>query len=798
LAEFSLDGEGLVHFLIALQSSHGPFSLKLDGVIKTFTEIIEKRQSVLFPDDFINTDLSEKNVSKKEFGAFFNELIYKMAKQQVDKAGEFYTPKIVNNMICKLIGNSINNTTRLYNPATGFATIPALLSQKSGTSFSFTGEEINKEIYLLGLMNLIVNVINIDNFVNEDTFGNEVPQANFDFAVCVPPFTSKQLNNETNDHFPVKTNDLTLQFVQQCALSLKENGRAIILVPESVLFSNKLDFIELRKYLLEQKSIEGIISLPPNIFNPVSGIKTSILLLSNRLNEQITFVDLEDMSNRELVRVIKKISSQFHEQLHRFENMVKEPSLDYGSSKTSRTGYQQIDAESYNLSAKRNMVSEPSDSDHKITLEKVLQPAKYYTEWNINESPLSVSPRDLNEDFSKVYLDYKALKTNDTLVSPRLVIDPVLLVSSVGANPRPTFYNQANGPIMISRGVHAFVVDQTLADIEYLVFQLSTESFKKQFERFSTGSTLQRISTNDLLKLKIPLPTIEKQKEIVRIQKDALYAFKLSDAGSFAKKIGITAKSEKELLGFIRHEIGNVAGGINNDIVNLKNFALQSGIDMNASITGLENGSKINQVFERMTSNLKDIENLMANIKGIIEVEEADLNKGEVCFNQFIADEINKIGELTDKTIRTYITVNDFQLTHENQTIYIDIFQFGVVIRNFIFNALKHAFTEKTSEKTLLFNLRTDDDFYYLDIINNGARFPEDFKLDDFLKFGGRIDNSKGSGIGGFLIGKVIENHSGSIELMPQGKTIYIEEKNSGSKKAINAEVHFVIKLPKE
>ncbi|MBE0637037.1 MAG: N-6 DNA methylase [Bacteroidales bacterium] len=797
-ADISFDGEGLVHFLIALQSSDGPFSLKVDGLIKTFTEIIEKNQSVLFSDDYLNTDLSEQKVSKKEFGAFFKELIYKMAKQQVEKAGEFYTPEIVSNLICEMIGNQINKTTRVYNPATGFATIPALLAQKTGSSFIFAGEEINKEIYLLGLMNLIVNHINTDDFVNQDSFGNETPKDKFDFAICVPPFTSKQSNTEANDHFPVKTKDFTLQFIQQCALSLQTNGRAIILVPENVLYSSKPDFIEIRKYLLDKKSIAGVISLPTNLFSPITAIKTSLLILSKNVNEQITFVELEDLDDKELFEKIQMIGMQFQEQLHEFDNQVMEPSIDYGISNYSKTGYQQIDAESYNLSAKRNMVSEPSEQENQVALERVLQPARVLSEWNRIDPPPIVTNGDLNEAFSKVYLDYKALKRNYNLANLRLVNDPVLLISGLSANPKPTFYNQENGPILIPNRIRAFVVDTAIVDIEYLVFQLSTESFKKQVEQFSTGVVLQTLTKNDFLKLTIPLPSIEKQKEIVKIQREALQALQRSEDVTSDQKAGITAKSEKELLGFIRHEIGNITGGINNDIENLKNFAERTGIDLDASITGFENGSKISEVFRRMSMNLQDIENLMLNIKGIIEVEEASFNKSEESFEKFITEEIDKISELKDHKVNVLLTVNDFEAIDNGHTIFVDKFQFGVVVRNFIFNTLKHAFEPNSSEREIVFNLRSDDDFYYFDMINNGIPFPEDFQLVDFLKFGGRIDSRKGSGIGGFLIGKVIENHSGTIELMPPGKTLYVEQKTDDQKKATKAEVHFVIKLPKE
>jgi type I restriction enzyme M protein len=66
-----------------------------------------------------------------------------------------------------------------------------------------------------------------------------------------------------------------------CAEHLTPQGRAGIIVPESVIFQSQTAYKQLRKMLVE-KYLIAVISLPAGVFNPYSGVKTSILILESR------------------------------------------------------------------------------------------------------------------------------------------------------------------------------------------------------------------------------------------------------------------------------------------------------------------------------------------------------------------------------------------------------------------------------------------------------------------------------------------------------------------------------------
>jgi type I restriction enzyme M protein len=62
--------------------------------------------------------------------------------------------------------------------------------------------------------------------------------------------------------------------------SLKQGGQAAIVVPEGVLFQSNNAFVQVKRELLENFNLHTIVSLPPGIFLPYSGVKTNIVFFS--------------------------------------------------------------------------------------------------------------------------------------------------------------------------------------------------------------------------------------------------------------------------------------------------------------------------------------------------------------------------------------------------------------------------------------------------------------------------------------------------------------------------------------
>ena len=81
-----------------------------------------------------------------------------------------------------------------------------------------------------------------------------------------------------SDEFRLTIKTKAFLFVDLFEQILFEGGRAAVIVPEGVLFNRNVQPINNRKRLLENNTVEAIISLPQGVFSPYSKVKTSIVI----------------------------------------------------------------------------------------------------------------------------------------------------------------------------------------------------------------------------------------------------------------------------------------------------------------------------------------------------------------------------------------------------------------------------------------------------------------------------------------------------------------------------------------
>lgn len=153
----------------------------------------------------------------------------------------------------------------------------------------FTGFENDQTMARIGWMNLILHGIEGPNIFWRDSlskrFGEE-ESGTYDIAFANPPYTG---NVDTSDlhesphRFPRSnkgpiTDKSELLFVWLILDLLKAGGKAAVIVPEGVLFGSTGAHRKLRQQLLMENTLEVIISLPAGVFQPYTGVKTSIIV----------------------------------------------------------------------------------------------------------------------------------------------------------------------------------------------------------------------------------------------------------------------------------------------------------------------------------------------------------------------------------------------------------------------------------------------------------------------------------------------------------------------------------------
>ncbi len=139
------------------------------------------------------------------------------------------------------------------------------------------GTELDAVAFTIGFVRLSLTGITRPRLRHGDTFSQASDQR-FDVVVANPPWGVKRSDGVSSDRSksarPPSSENL---FIQHIASSLQEGGRAVVVVPDSLLFRSGPDE-ELRRRLMTECQVEGVISLPEGSFAPATGIKSSLIL----------------------------------------------------------------------------------------------------------------------------------------------------------------------------------------------------------------------------------------------------------------------------------------------------------------------------------------------------------------------------------------------------------------------------------------------------------------------------------------------------------------------------------------
>ena len=157
--------------------------------------------------------------------------------------------------------------------------------ERARLASSLRGYDISPDMVRLSLANLYLHgfsdphVVEYDTLTQDDKW-NEVA----DVILANPPFISPKGGIKPHKRFSVPATRSEVLFVDYMADHLTATGRAAIVVPEGIIFQSGTAYKALRKLLVDN-SLVAVVSLPAGMFNPYSGVKTSILfyVLASRL-----------------------------------------------------------------------------------------------------------------------------------------------------------------------------------------------------------------------------------------------------------------------------------------------------------------------------------------------------------------------------------------------------------------------------------------------------------------------------------------------------------------------------------
>lgn len=240
-------------------------------------------------------------------GDAYEYLIGQFASDSGKKAGEFYTPQKVSELLTRLtlVGKHYPEGMTVYDPAMGSGSL--LLNFKKYTKqkdeIIYYGQEINTSTYNLARMNMILHHVDTANqhLRNGDTLDADWPpsaRTNFDAVVMNPPYSLHWsaakgfLEDPRFSKYGVLApkSKADYAFLLHGFYHLKNTGTMAIVLPHGVLFRGAKEG-KIRQKLLEDGSIDAVIGLPANLFYSTSIPTTIVVLKKDKQDRSVMFID---------------------------------------------------------------------------------------------------------------------------------------------------------------------------------------------------------------------------------------------------------------------------------------------------------------------------------------------------------------------------------------------------------------------------------------------------------------------------------------------------------------------------
>lgn len=256
---------------------------------------------------FLKTIGEFEYTHSEKLGDAFEYLLSVMGSQ--GDAGQFRTPRHIIDFLVAVVDPSKTDT--ILDPACGTAgfLISAFkhIKEKNNHELTpderkrliqnFVGYDISPDMVRLSLVNLYLHGFSDPHIWEYDTLSSEDRwNETFDAILANPPFMSPKGGIRPHKKFSISSNRSEVLFVDYIAEHLNPKGKAGIIVPEGVIFQSGTAYKDLRKMLVDNY-LYAVVSLPAGVFNPYSGVKTSILLMDKefaKTNEEILFVKIDN------------------------------------------------------------------------------------------------------------------------------------------------------------------------------------------------------------------------------------------------------------------------------------------------------------------------------------------------------------------------------------------------------------------------------------------------------------------------------------------------------------------------
>ena len=395
---------------------------------------------------------------------------------------------------------------------------------------NFAGYDISPDMVRLSRVNMYLHHFTKPKISEYDTLTSEEKWDDcYDVILANPPFMTPKGGIMPHSRYRVKAKRSEVLFVDYIAEHLNPTGRAAIIVPEGIVFQSANAYKELRKYLVDDGLLYAVISLPAGVFNPYSGVKTSILLIDKsfaRLKDEILFVklnndgfdlgaqrrEIEGSEIPEIIRIVQKYHADLEPQTAD-DDILRHPLVTIANK-------ERVAEQDYILVGERYKVDKSLDTTYPVV------PLSDICEINAeNKNPalafgddefIYIDISSVENGTGKIDFSNKIKGSNAPSRAKRAVKKGDILFSTVRPNLKAYGYvEREDFDCCVASTGFAVISAKNMVLSKYVYYMLYSEPVQAQLASMMGKGAYPSVNQKDVSQIQIPLPPLSVQEKVV-------------------------------------------------------------------------------------------------------------------------------------------------------------------------------------------------------------------------------------------------------------------------------------------
>ena len=482
----------------------------------------------------------------EELGNAYEYLLSIMSSQ--GDAGQFRTPRHIIDFIVNVVNPTKDD--RILDPACGTGGFlvssyrrileqhdgkndpekkekPLTYSDREKLKTNFEGYDIDPGMARIARVNLYLHGFKTPQIHQYDTLSDDLNwEDKFDVILANPPFMSPKGGIIPHNRFSIRSSRSEVLFVDYITSHLRPRGRAGIIVPEGIIFQSGTAYKELRKNLVEN-GLYAVVSLPGGVFQPYSGVKTSILLFNNEVAKQrdeILFVKVENdgfalgATRRPIDKNDLPTALDILNKWLIGEKSENKLALYEEKPKIAEDGEYNLSGDHYRKTVNYSNVKWPMVELRKVC--ELIRGVTYSKNHEVENNGLKIlRANNINLDGTLNFEDVKNISLNlDLNDDKRLKKDDIFICLASGSKSHigKVAYIEKDTEYYFGGFMGAVrLVRKETAIPQYIFQQLKSSKFNDFLRTEISSVNINNLSSKILAKYRIPLPPLEVQEQIV-------------------------------------------------------------------------------------------------------------------------------------------------------------------------------------------------------------------------------------------------------------------------------------------